>query len=273
MRFAIVTPVWNGESLITDTVKSIVSQEGLDDGRVEIDYIVQDGASTDETVAAALASGRGRVRVASVPDAGMYDALAKGFRAVHGDVFFYLNAGDMLQPRALLRLADVFNHGGIDWVCGLQLFYSESGEIVSSRLPFRYRRSFLERGYYWRGLPGIQQESTFWSAAAMRTVDLAQLATFRLAGDFYLWHRINQHFELHVAQVALGGFRYHGNHLSSAMDEYLEEIDSIAGRLRFVDRFLMLPERVRWKLPDKLRRHWRPPLFAYSPQDARWQLL
>lgn len=273
MRFGIVTPVRNGEHLVADTVRSIVSQEGVSEGIIEIDYVIQDGASTDDTAAVAEAAAGGLARVVSRADEGMYDALAQGLRQVDGDVFFYLNAGDMLQPRALLRLAEIFSRDDIDWVCGLHLFYSATGEIVSARLPFRFRRRFVARGYYGRGLPNIQQESTFWSRAAMHTVDLGQLAKFRLAGDYFLWHSINDRFELNIAQVALSGFRYHGDHLGSAASAYAAEVRRVAGPLGVVDRILMAPEKVRWKLPDRIRRNSHPPLLAYSAADSTWTRL
>ena len=46
MKFSIITPVYNGEKYITETIESVLSQEG----DFEIEYIIQDGGSTDQTI-------------------------------------------------------------------------------------------------------------------------------------------------------------------------------------------------------------------------------
>ena len=46
MKFSIVTPVYNGEKFIAETIESVLSQEG----DFEIQYIIMDGGSKDQTV-------------------------------------------------------------------------------------------------------------------------------------------------------------------------------------------------------------------------------
>jgi glycosyltransferase involved in cell wall biosynthesis len=269
VRIAMVTPVRNGADLIEETIESVLGQRALAQGRVELDYIVRDGNSTDDTVERARRALGKHGQVISEPDTGMYDALARGLRDINGDVYGYLNAGDLLQPGCFDVLADCFGNQHVDWLCGLHLYYAESGDIVGARLPFRYTTRMLRRGYYGRGLPTIQQESTFWSADLMSRVDLDELARYRLAGDFFLWHTFAAHARPHVVARALGGFRYHGDHLSDAREEYRRELAEIAGPLRPRDYPIVLAEKILWHTPQRLRARWAGPTVHLNALGGR----
>jgi len=271
MRFAIVTPVRNGEALVAETVASIVQQSAVVTGRHEIDYVIQDGASTDGTVAAATAAAKGLARIDSEPDMSMYDAVAKGFRKVRGDVYFYLNAGDLLLPGALDLVAELFESRHPDWLCGFHVFYSPRGQVIGWRLPYRYRRAWIRRGVYGRGLPFVQQESTFWSAEAMANVDLDELARFRLAGDHYIWTRLAERSEPLIVGAALGGFRFHGNHLSEAKNEYRREMATISGRVSPLTRFLAIGEIPFWIAPNRIKRLFNPRILRFDVRASTWR--
>lgn len=264
MRLAIVTPVRNGEEFIADTIRSVVSQAGVAGGPHSIDYLIWDAASTDSTRKVAEETAGGAARVISRADRGMYDGLTQAFQHVTGDVYCYLNAGDMLQPNALSFLGEAFSVPDVQWLCGLHLYYASSGRVVGARLPLRYRSPMIRRGYYGRGLPSIQQESTFWSASLMTKVDMKAWSNYKLAGDFYLWHTFAQWAEPRVAQVALGGFRYHGGHLSEDRELYGKEMEAIAGKLRPWDRARILVEKVLWHLPHRLTAPLAPSSLRYA---------
>lgn len=91
----IVTVCRNAGARIEPTVASIA---GL--ARADIEWIVIDGASTDDTVTRAEAwRGRisGPVRILSEPDHGIYDAMNKGLDMSRGEWVLFLNAGDELE--------------------------------------------------------------------------------------------------------------------------------------------------------------------------------
>ncbi|HEY4500327.1 MAG TPA: glycosyltransferase, partial [Candidatus Paceibacterota bacterium] len=98
MKFSIVTPVYNGQAHIRETIESVLSQEG----DFEIEYFIMDGGSTDATVEIVLeyASRDKRVSVFSEKDSGMYDAVNKGFFKATGDVYAYINSDDVYEPGA-----------------------------------------------------------------------------------------------------------------------------------------------------------------------------
>jgi glycosyltransferase involved in cell wall biosynthesis len=270
----IVTPVFNGEAWIQETVSSVLDQSAFRSGRVDLRYVVVDGGSTDDTVAKVRAISDERVRVVSEKDTGMYDALAKGFRLVSGGstVCAYLNAGDLWHKNALDIVLDVMAIPGVHWVCGYHVAFNKRGDIIYLRLPFRFRTRLIETGSYLDNLPPIQQESTFWRTSLLESVDLDRLAQFQLAGDYYLWHCFSQTTKLRTISSFLGGFRVHGGHLSDARQQYRAEVDKIIRRPSIVDRAIRSLDRIIWRLPDPAKKFLSGgQILRYDLVDERWR--
>ena len=249
---SIITPCYNAASFIQDTILSILLQRG----DFAIQYIVVDGASTDETVSMVQAfkemvdSGRFRIRcngirfeVISEPDTGMYDALVKGFARATGDIVAYINGDDFYQGGAFSTVTEIFGkYPEVNWVSGKHLYYNELGETIGTNLPLKYDRTWIKRGMYGTTLPFIQQEAVFWRKRMLDVVDMDRLRTFKMAGDFYLWHTFAQYTELYIVNSLLGGFRFRPNQLSKQMDRYYKEFLAIADDMTrwdlFVGRFV-----------------------------------
>lgn len=267
-----ITPVRNGASLVGRTVSSITSQRAVTSGRVRLQYVLCDGASSDDTVGEATrAAGDVPIEIISEPDKGMYDALAKGLLRAEGDVVFYLNAGDALVPNALDVVVDLMEQTGTRWLKGYDAYYSPEGFIVGVRLPFRFRRRLVQAGAYGRILPMLQQESTFWRRELLATIDLSVLATYRLAGDNYLWNRFASVEEVTVARVMLGGFCFHGGHLSDSLAEYKVEMARHCARITPAVRAVALVDRILWHAPDRIKRAAnRHHLALYDRANDSW---
>ncbi|WP_426763927.1 glycosyltransferase [Pseudarthrobacter sp. 1G09] len=270
MKFAVVTPVRNAGSLVSETINSILSQDGLSTGKFELDYLVWDGESDDNTADHARSATRGSARVITGSDKSMYDGLAQAFRLVDGDIYFYLNAGDLLLPGALSLVAQLFEDKGLDWISGMNVHYAVNGTVVRANLPLRYRKSWIRQGIYGRVLPPVQQESTFWSKALMSKLDLDELASYRLAGDYFIWHSFSKYTEPTIVQAALGGFRYHGVHLSADMLGYRKEMERVARPLSFFDKFKTAAESVAWHGPLRLKSMLNPSILRYDPARDDW---
>lgn len=107
MRFTIITVAYNSARTIRDTLESVQRQSYSD-----IEHIVIDGASKDETVAIVQKHGTHVSRLVSEPDGGIYDAMNKGLALATGDWVGLLNADDMLAgPDAVRQLAEGASRG------------------------------------------------------------------------------------------------------------------------------------------------------------------
>ncbi len=98
--FSIITITFNAASTLPATLASVERQSLTD-----YEYLVVDGASTDNTVSLAKAS-PAVTSVVSEPDKGLYDAMNKGIGRARGQYLIFLNAGDALHaPDTLQQMA------------------------------------------------------------------------------------------------------------------------------------------------------------------------
>jgi glycosyltransferase involved in cell wall biosynthesis len=275
MRVAVVTPVRDAAALVADTISSILHQTAVASGRVQVEYVVQDAMSTDDTAAIAsrlleAAPDGVTASVVSAQDEGLYDGLAKGFERVSGDWYCYLNAGDLWHPRTLDTLADVAEQTTAEWVCGLHAYYAANGTLVHTKLPYRYKQDLLRAGAYGRGLPTVQQESTYWNSRLHRTIDPPSLRSYRVAGDAYLWWTFAQSVEPAIVQALMGGFRYHGGHLGVSQDQYRAELERISGPLTNTARLQMPAQLALWEQPARVKARMNPNLYLHSTTTGGW---
>jgi glycosyltransferase involved in cell wall biosynthesis len=96
-KVTIVTPSLNQGHFIRATIESVLSQ-----AYDNLEYIIMDGGSTDET-AAVVRDYSSRLTWISEPDRGQSHAINKGFRRAAGQVVAWLNSDDLLLPGAVQR--------------------------------------------------------------------------------------------------------------------------------------------------------------------------
>lgn len=284
MKFSIITPCFNAEQYIEETICSVVNQSAIVSGRAELEYIICDGGSTDRTVEiakAVSAQSRSQVKIISEPDAGMYDALSKGLQLASGDICAYINADDLYNLRAFDIVLDLFGQKSVQWLTGYHTIYNDRSYLVYFQLPYRYRRGFIRRGLYAPKqpradfgrvrLPLIQQESTFWSQALNHLIDHQVLKSFRYAGDFYLWSRFAAVSELTIVAAHLGGYRVRKGQLGENIEGYYKEMMTLFEQPRWLDYPVATIDQLIWHAPFRIKTLLnRSTLFKYNHQSIGW---
>lgn len=277
--FSVITPCYNAERMIEETINSVINQTALKDGCVKLEYILCDGGSSDHTVALAESLLKSSLNctyhIISEKDNGMYDALVKGLRMATGNFCSYINAGDCYSPYSFEILGNIFGSPRIQWVTGVRMLMNESSQITGVRLPFKYRRSFIRKGYYGSVLPFIQQESTFWKRELNSLIDLDYLKMLKYAGDYYLWTRFATRVDLYIVEAFLGAFKIHSGQKSENFTAYDSEKKqfakaSLPGIL--VDFPMIAYEWLYFFADYHKSKANRKTMITYNHKNGQWQI-
>ncbi|MFM7012897.1 MAG: glycosyltransferase family 2 protein, partial [Betaproteobacteria bacterium] len=117
MKISVVTAVFNRVETVARAIQSVQRQDYSN-----VEHVVQDGRSTDGTMAVVEALATRATSVVSAPDAGIYDALNKGVARAAGDVIGLMHSDDFFAHDGVLtRVADALDRTGADGAyCDLQ---------------------------------------------------------------------------------------------------------------------------------------------------------
>jgi glycosyltransferase involved in cell wall biosynthesis len=177
---SVVTPSFNQGKFIERTLRSVLCQD-----YPHVEYLVVDALSSDAT-AAVLDRYRDAFDVLiRERDAGLADALHKGFARASGAVLAYLNADDCYAgPDVLARVVEYFDrHADVEVLFGRRVIVDEAGYFVS-RWPFvPFDADTL------RHVDFIPQECCFWRRSVWERAGAAIDRGLRFAVDYDLWLR------------------------------------------------------------------------------------
>ena len=98
MKLSIITINYNNAAGLRKTIESVVNQT-----HANFEYIVIDGASTDESVNIIEEYAHKIDYWVSEPDTGIYNAMNKGIRMATGDYIHFLNSGDWLVDENVVK--------------------------------------------------------------------------------------------------------------------------------------------------------------------------
>jgi GT2 family glycosyltransferase len=205
LKVTVVTPSLNQGAFIGRTVESVLSQRG----DFDLDYLVVDGGSTDETLAI-LRRHAGRLRFVSEPDRGQSDAINKGFRMATGEVLAWLNSDDTYEPGALHAALSAMRETGARWCFGECRIVDEQDREVRRSIS-RYK-SRLSRRYSLRLLLGrnfIPQPATFFRRDLLAEAGPLD-ESLHYAMDYDLWLRFARLAAPAFVSRPLASFRWYG---------------------------------------------------------------
>lgn len=233
MKFSIITPVYNGDIYISETIESVLSQKG----NFEIEYIIMDGGSTDTTLKIIkeyeekLKNGCWKIKCKNVSfhwfsqkDTGMYDAINNGFAKATGEIYAWINSDDIYLPGAFESIhKTLIKYPEIKWLKGITSVINENSTIHWVGFCYLYNQDWIKKGIYGRSAYFIPQDSVFWKAELWKKIDNID-NNLKLAGDYYLWVQFAKHTALYSLKTYISCFRKSGTmQLSTDMKKYHEE--------------------------------------------------
>jgi glycosyltransferase involved in cell wall biosynthesis len=215
---SVVTPSYNQGHFIRATIESVLSQDYRN-----LEYIVMDGGSTDETAAIVREYGS-RVVFVSKPDRGQAHAINEGFGLAKGNVLAWLNSDDVFLPgavRAGVRALSCNPDAGLVYGDG---YLIDSAGNITGRFPHT-REPDLWRLVHLSDY--ILQQSVFFRRDALDDVGYLD-ESLHYGLDWDLFIRIGFKYRLAYVSQLLGCLReYAETKSSSGGTERVRELHSM----------------------------------------------
>lgn len=283
-KISMVTVCRNQEKYIAETIESILGQE-----YPNLEYIVINNGSTDGS-ARVIQKYADAVTYIEIEEGAVRAPAAllnHGFARATGEIMGWINSDDVLLPRSLFVIAEIFSQfQNVEWLTGVATTLNHKSNIVNV---YPFRKNIYD--YLAGNWSVIQQESTFfrrslWEKAGSRLDD-----AYILAFDSELWSRFFLHAEHYHVNTILGAYRLVGQSRSiRAKDEFVMDTEralakmraeakkfdlGIAHRAAWYRRYLrfflrLLPHR--WYMKLGIARHYNYKIIEYNFLDDRWEI-
>ncbi len=201
---SVLTPSYGYGRFLPDCLESVRRQEG-----VEVQHIVQDAASTDDTVEV-LTAAEG-VDWVTEPDKGQSDALNRALRRATGEWIAWLNVDEFYLPGALASLVARATSTGADVVYGETAWVDVDGKLLRVAPQHRFSHKVLrEYGCFIASAGILIRRSSLredpWDVEARRRMDWDLYTTLAEDGaSFRHLPRPVSAFRIHPDQVTAAG--------------------------------------------------------------------
>lgn len=205
-KISIITPSYNQGQFLEATILSVLNQN-----YPNLEYIVIDGGSTDNSVEIIRKYQKRLHFWVSEKDAGQTDAINKGIRRSSGDIIGWLNSDDKYVEGAFLEVKNCFErHPDCLLVYGNRILIDAQDNVIGWGVlpPFDPSKSGFT----------VCSETAFWKREASQRA--GELKTeIRFAMDLEFFCRLYQIGKFHKTNRFLGCFRCHDNSKSSTIAE------------------------------------------------------
>lgn len=251
---SIVTPSYNQAAFIERTLRSVLDQD-----YPRLEYVVQDGGSSDGTVEILERYSPRLTAWQSQRDGGQSAAINAGFAKTGGEIMAWLNSDDVLLPGALWYVARYFaGHPEVDVVYGHRVLLDEEDREIGRWVLPAHSDEILS----WADF--VPQETLFWRRRIWERAGGRVDESFRFAMDWDLLLRFRDAGARFTRLPRfLAGFRIHAQQKTSA----------VIGEVGFqeMDR---LRRRALGRVPTRLevRKAVAPYLLRHVANHVRWRI-
>lgn len=283
-KISMVTPSFNQGRFLEKTIQSV-----LDQAYADLEYIIIDGGSTDESVGIIKKYEKYLKYWVSEPDRGQSHAINKGFAQAGGDLLGWVNSDDYYLAGAFQHAAELFGaHPQAGAIVGAGQYVDGSGKVISCKEPAQVS---LEAMYGWLEDSLFMQPSCFFTRDAWKRCGPLD-EKIHIAMDLDLWFRLAKHYSFVTTPEIFSASLLHAQAKTSAFRnltlvdsamvifrhggerEARQCLEKMAHKLSYYEtnwdllmsypvvRFLLplkhlfFPNRVRW---DQAAPHWTRP--------------
>lgn len=200
-KISIITPSYNQGKFIEETIRSVLLQDYPD-----IEYIIIDGGSSDETIDIIKKYEPWISFWISECDNGQSDAINKGWMMAKGDIIAYLNSDDIFAPDCLNKISNYFiDHPEVDLIYGDAEIIDENSEFIHyfKSLPFDIKKLIFRD-------MSIPQPTMFFRRKLFEKIGYLDVS-LHYTMDFDFWLRTALKFNIQYIPKNLASMRYHIN--------------------------------------------------------------
>ena len=252
---SILTPCYNSAKYLEKCILSVINQE-----YPYFEHIIQDGASTDETLQI-LEKYKARVSWVSEKDQGQSDGLNRALQRCKGDIIGVLNADDEYEPGALLWAVENLSrnpHVGV--IYGEQNNIDESGQLLFRSKgpdPYNFEKIFCCEEV-------IPAQAAFIRRSAMERAGFYVDVSRKTCPDYEMWVRIGLTSQMKHIPGFISRYRIHSGSEGQQADVIYKMVES---KLEVITKVLKMPE-----APESIRKS-ASKAFAGVYEWSAWHFL
>jgi len=218
-KISIVTPSYNQGCYIEETIRSVLLQN-----YPNLEYVIIDGGSTDETVEIIKKYEPWLTYWVSEPDRGQSHAINKGFERCTGDIYNWLCSDDFLLEGSLVHVSKLLGNANPSWLIGNAEMLREPSK---RRRKFRKIVNFGVHNFIQWGEFAVHQPAIFWNKA-LHQAKFEVDEKLHYCMDIDLWFKFYETTKPKISQEYYACTRHHESaktvNFGSTYENYLYEL-------------------------------------------------
>lgn len=245
LKISIITPSYNQGEYIEETIQSVINQNYSN-----IEYIIIDGGSTDNTVDIIRKYESSIEYWVSEKDEGQSHAINKGLERASGEVVAWLNSDDQyFSADILTQVAKFFNkYKDVDVCYGNNVYIDSSGDILYLRMaPRFFSTELLEKWNY------IHQPTVFLKKEIIKNFHINNNLHYIM--DYEYWLRISTKYKFQHLNEIMSASRWHSSCKTIGnIDKFFEELENVQRELGMESRNRLIPPLLLFRIFYNLQR-------------------
>ena len=216
----IVTPSFNQSKFIEETILSVLNQSYRN-----IQYIIIDGCSTDNTKEIVNKFKDKIDIIISENDKGQADAINKGFKLAKGELVGWINSDDILYFDCVEQIVNLYNKKN-----DAAIYYHSYNDIINRKgdLIKTYQHLIPDKMHLLRSNYNVIQQGSFYQRKLVERIGYLDINNFYCM-DLDLWLNLLDHGTIeYTSDRSHAAFRiYSGTKTDTGKEKFLKNIHKV----------------------------------------------